>query len=80
MRLSLSGLHVKVQTQRNNQDGAEKDPYDGGKENDGPSRHSFGVVVSIADGGHSDEDAPKAVAVILETSLQTWVVQKKYSF
>ena len=50
VRFCLSGLHIQVQTQRNNQDGAQKNPNDGGKENDRPSRHSFGVVVPIADG------------------------------
>ena len=70
VRLRLASLHVQTHAKRDNKNRAEEDSNNGGNDDDGPSWKSLRVVISIANRRHSDENAPKAVAVIFKACLQ----------
>lgn len=79
MRFGLAGNHLKVETERNDEERAQQDSADRSNQDDASARESFGVVVSISNCGHCDKGTPKAVCIVFEASGQSGVIQKKYS-
>jgi len=79
VRLGLGCVHVEVETQGDDEEWAEEDSEDGDEDDGDASGHGFGEEVAVAHCGHSDEDAPEAVAVGLKAGGAVGVVEEEHA-